>query len=198
MLKNNINKGFTLIELLIVISIIGILSSVILAALAEARINAKNVRIQEEVITLRNYLQLNQLSNGTYSVGGSNYGDLLNGSPWYWAGVSFRCDGTIFTARFDSTKTEANTIVNDIILLNGGVIYPLGQTPSSNAGFFLTANNCVVGPINKVAIYAAYAGNGTAGSSGYICLDTSGNRTESNVQADYTEKVQSGVAGTCQ
>jgi len=47
--KINHKKGFTLIELLIVVSIIGLLSSIILASLNSARTNAKYARVQVEL-----------------------------------------------------------------------------------------------------------------------------------------------------
>jgi prepilin-type N-terminal cleavage/methylation domain-containing protein len=65
-LKNkNKQKGFTLIELLVVISIVGILSSVVLAATKDVRAKAKNTKFLEDLIQLRNALELyrNQFSS---------------------------------------------------------------------------------------------------------------------------------------
>jgi prepilin-type N-terminal cleavage/methylation domain-containing protein len=61
------NKGFTLIELLVVIAIIGLLSSVVLASLNSARIKSRDVVRKENLIQIRNALELYALSNnGNY------------------------------------------------------------------------------------------------------------------------------------
>ena len=60
------SAGFTLIELLVVVSIIGILASVILAALNGARTKGNEAAIKEELIQLRNLYETNA-TNGSYS-----------------------------------------------------------------------------------------------------------------------------------
>ncbi len=66
---NNINKkfirGFTLIELLTVISIIGILSSVVLSSLNGARKKAWNTKIVQEAKTVQIALELYYEDHGT-------------------------------------------------------------------------------------------------------------------------------------
>ncbi len=57
-MKLKSQKGFTLIELLVVISIISLLSSVVLAALNDARARARDARRIEDLRQINNAIQL--------------------------------------------------------------------------------------------------------------------------------------------
>lgn len=58
------NSGFTLIELLVVISIIALLSTVVLAAMNDVRVKARNSAKNEIVLQYINALELYASSNG--------------------------------------------------------------------------------------------------------------------------------------
>ena len=59
-------KGFTSIELLVVISIIGLLSSVVLASLNQARIKARDSQRKQDIIQVRNALELYYADHKSY------------------------------------------------------------------------------------------------------------------------------------
>ncbi len=64
MLRMKTKKGFTLIELLVVIAIIGLLSSIVLAALTTARNRGRDARRLQDLTTIRTALALYQNDNG--------------------------------------------------------------------------------------------------------------------------------------
>ncbi|MEK7552576.1 MAG: prepilin-type N-terminal cleavage/methylation domain-containing protein [Patescibacteria group bacterium] len=59
-------RGFTLIELLVVIAILSLLSSIVIAALAPARAKARDSKRVQDLIQLRNALELYKAQNGRY------------------------------------------------------------------------------------------------------------------------------------
>lgn len=78
--KEKKDSGFTLIELLVVIAIIGILSSIVLAALGTSRAKARDAKRVAELRQFTTALELYKLdNNGTYpgTTGGCQSGCLL-------------------------------------------------------------------------------------------------------------------------
>lgn len=72
--KADKSRGFTLIELLVVIAIIGILSSVVLAALSGARESARDTKRVQDFRQLRTSIQMHLTSEGEYpGVGDSDH-----------------------------------------------------------------------------------------------------------------------------
>ncbi len=61
------NKGFTLIELLVVIAIIALLSAVVLASLATARLKSQDSAVRQAANQMRTLLEQNRLNNATYA-----------------------------------------------------------------------------------------------------------------------------------
>jgi len=72
------NKGFTLIELLVVVAIIGILSSIVLSSLSDARASARDAKRLADIKTIQNALEVYYLDNGNYPITGWRTSHLEN------------------------------------------------------------------------------------------------------------------------
>lgn len=90
MKKINNKKGFTLIELLMVVSIIGILSSIVVAVLVDARVGAKNNRKNELVRQYVTALGIYFGEYGKYPEGGCTVGTEDGGNC---SSISYVCLG---------------------------------------------------------------------------------------------------------
>ncbi len=79
------NSGFTLIELLVVISIISLLSSIVLAALSDAKAKARDVRRMQDLKQIGNALELYRSDNGEYPhQAGYEEVNSNNTTQWNW------------------------------------------------------------------------------------------------------------------
>jgi general secretion pathway protein G len=65
-------QGFTLIELLVVISVIAMLASVILVALNNTRIKARDAKRKTDIAQLQKGLELYYAANGSYPASGGS------------------------------------------------------------------------------------------------------------------------------
>ena len=80
-------RGFTLVELLVVISIIGLLSSVVLSALTTARAKARDTQRIQALGEMRKALLLYYDANGRYPVSSisGEYGTTGGSASSYWS-----------------------------------------------------------------------------------------------------------------
>ena len=112
---NNV-KGFTLIELLVVIAIIGILASIVLANLNEARQNARDVVIKNSITESAKIAEVFFDDTGDY--------DLICDEPQFVSGGviensivekggSFACGDTADGYCFSSTLNKGGSICVD-------------------------------------------------------------------------------------
>jgi general secretion pathway protein G len=81
--------GFTLIELLVVISIISLLSSIVMTGLGSAKAKARDAERMQEILQIRNALELYRSDNNSYPAGGGDGGDpnqAYSVNPNTWTG----------------------------------------------------------------------------------------------------------------
>jgi prepilin-type N-terminal cleavage/methylation domain-containing protein len=120
-----LRHGFTLLELLVVIAIIGILSTIILAALNGARGNAYETKVAQTLDSANKAIEIYRLQNGHIPFG--NFaGDDLGASDLYKIG---ECKNGMSFVNSPTPLTSIDNEIRDLIAVenlnldNGCILY---------------------------------------------------------------------------
>ena len=167
--KEQRSLGFTLIELLVVISIIGLLASIILASLSNAKQKSRDAAIEEEVIQLRNWFELQRAPGGSYSAayGGITGGGGSPNSPqtpgggieYFQFNGSDSCNATSIDPTFSKI---CSTIVSDAGNSANSLII---GSPSSDWSTHYTYSIQALQPSAQTYVCAGYSGKTSSGNS---------------------------------
>lgn len=158
----NKNKGFTLIELLVVIAIIGILASLVLVALGNARDKATDARIKSDIAQYRT------LAETIYDNLGSKYDNAAPGSANGGVGVN-----ACFSATTSNTKCAEGTanITNSAAALATDITAASGSAVTANS---TQTAYCVEAKLKASGNYFCADSTGVAkiGTATAVCTST--------------------------
>lgn len=155
------NKGFTFIELLIVVAIIGIIASIILASLTQARTNARQKAIIAEARQMVVLMGREYTDNGSYSP--------LQIAGWIGSSTT-NCAGRGFTGAYAS----------ELIRLCESIASKLG-----NVTFQMYIGNSISSANNYSIMVKLDPTSGTTGIP-FFCIGSSGRTYQGNYNSAAT------------
>ena len=164
--RGNSLTGFTLIELLVVIAVIGLLASVILVSLTNARGKARNAKRLADVRQISTSLELYFNDCGSYPVNLVTAPKALDNTNTLSEGTGTSCGANTRAAAADGgiAATTSGTV-----LLGQ---FPLAPTPADTAT--CTSTDFTTGPTGYTTISNVPVYNGAAGTwNGYTYYGSS-------------------------
>lgn len=129
------NRGFTLIEVMVVITIVGLLASVVLAAMTTARAKARDTTRVQMVKEIQKALELYRNANGgNYPCGSS----AVTVPPCQFGGVRLNVNGTsrniFFDAQIAPYFRAPNETNNAFTASQGSITYAVGSSTGNRLG----------------------------------------------------------------
>lgn len=160
-------KGFTLIELMVVVSIIGMLASVVLAALSSARNQAKLAAVKQEMLQIRNVLEMgNKSSTGYANLFSTNTG----GNGGIWIASAGQCNTTYGTNYGSGSPVNLDPADSALMLAACNKIISI-INPSDNQSQVL----CIGTQVASTKTYSISI-NTNIGNSPIYCVGSSGTK----------------------
>jgi prepilin-type N-terminal cleavage/methylation domain-containing protein len=142
-MKSLYRKGFTLIEVLVVISIVGILSTIIYASFGDARNDARNKAIQAELKNVQLALELYKAQNGRYPEANTLCHTVhAFPLPGYIEADSNACGANLLVPDLVPDFISELPSVSDSGNTNCNISY---KTDGGGTWYNLTAENCAAG-----------------------------------------------------
>lgn len=137
-------KGFSLIELMVTISIIGLLSSIVLATFSSIRNRAYQTRTAMDIKSIQNALEIYNLSNNDYPPNNTSTGYSINypGVPETWPSFRNLLSPYIklpdpITSRISYNYYKANSAQKVILGITNGVTGTNVGCVFINNGYYL-------------------------------------------------------------